>query len=245
LKEEEMPKLKYALERGGDKSLEISWKGQWKNTEVRLKGNLIGAIPNQKELRTGQIFQLPDGTSLIVQLVKSELRVLRNDKPLPGSNSDPATRLAQAFGIVYFIAGLNIALGFIALILQVEFLQTLGFGIISVAIGFIFLLLGFFTQRRSRIALIVALIIYGLDCALALFSVAPFLLSIVSMVATGFNTDVHWALRRQAGEFLQVNAFFIGILTFTIIMRLYFLSALGQGVGAINALKKETPPTVS
>jgi hypothetical protein len=76
LEEEEMPKLKYALERGGDKSLEISWKGRFKNTEVRLKGNLIGVIPNKKVLRTGQIFQLPDGTSLKVQFVKSELRVL-------------------------------------------------------------------------------------------------------------------------------------------------------------------------
>ncbi|HET7143114.1 MAG TPA: hypothetical protein VFI68_03750 [Anaerolineales bacterium] len=239
-----MPKLKYALERGGDKSLEISWKGRFKNTEVRLKGNLIGVIPNKKVLRTGQIFQLPDGTSLKVQFVKSELRVLRNDKPLPGSISDPVTRLAQAFGIIYFIAGLNIVLGFIALFFHVEFLQTLGFGIISVAIGIIFLLLGFFTQRRSLIALMVALIIYGLDCALALFSVVPFLLSVVSMAATVFNIDVHPALRPQAGEFLQVNAVFIGILTFTIILRLYFLWAMWQGVGAINALKKESPPIV-
>lgn len=240
-----MPKQKYALERGGDKSLEISWKGRWKNTEVRLKGNLIGVIPNQKELRTGQIFQLPDGTSLKVQFFTSGLRVLRNNKPLPGSSSDPATRLAQSFGSIYFIAGLNIVLGFIALFFQVEFLQTLGFGILSVAIGFIFLVLGFFTQRRSRIALIVALIIYGLDCALALFSLAPFLLSVVSTVATVFNIGLPPVLRPQAGEFLQVNAVFIGILTFTICYRVYFLWAMGQGVGAINALKKETPPTVS
>jgi hypothetical protein len=240
-----MGKVKYALERGGDKSLEISWKGRFKNTKVRLKGNLIGEIPNKKELMTGKIFQLPGETSLKVQLVKSELRVLQNDKPVPGSISDPVTRLGLSFGIIYFIAGLNVLLGFIALIFQVEFLQTLGFGIISVAIGFIFLALGFFTQRRSRIALIVALIIYGLDCALALFSVAPFLLSVVSMVATVFNIDVQPALRPQAGEFLQINAVFIGILTFTIILRLYFLSAMWQGIGAINALKKETPPTVS
>jgi len=244
-----MPKRKYALERGGDKSLEISWKGHWKNTEVRLNGNLIGAIPNQKELRTGQLFQLPDGTALRVQLARTwgsrELRVLRNDKPLPGSSSDPVARLAQSFGIIYFIAGLNIVLGFIASIFQVEFLQTLGFGIISVAIGFIFLVLGFFTQRRSRIALIVALIIYGLDCALALFSVAPFLLTVVSMVSTGFNTGVHPVLRKQAAEWLQDNAALSGILTGIIIVRLAFLRAMGQGVGAINELKKETPPTVS
>ena len=240
-----MPRLKYALERGGDKSLEISWKGQWRTTEVRLKGKLIGAIPSRKELRTGQNLQLPDGTSLKIQLVKSELRVLRNDKPLPGSISDPATRLAQSFYIIYFIAGLNIVLGFIALSFQVEFLQTLGFGMISVAIGFMFLVLGFFTQRRSRIALIVAVVSYGLDCVLALLSVAPFLLSVVSVVSTGFNIGVPAALRVQAGETLQVNAVFVGALTFTIILRLYFLRTMGQGVGAINALRKESPPTVS
>jgi hypothetical protein len=221
LEEEEMPKRKYALERGGDKSLEIFWEGNWKNTKVRLKDNLIGAIPNKKELGTGQIFQLPDGTALRVQLVNNELRVLRNDKPLPGSSSDPAAKLAQSFGIIYFIAGLNIVLGFIALIFQVEFLQTLGFGIISVAIGFIFLVLGFFTQRRSLIALIIALIIYSLDTVLALFS--------------GFN------ILALSGDFLMRIAPVIG----WIIIRIGFLMGMGQGVGAINELKKETPPTVS
>src|SRR5512136_1169573 len=178
-----MPKREYALERGGDKSLEIFWEGNWKNTTVRLNGNLIGAIPNKAELGTGQIFQLPDGTALRVQLVNNELRVLRNDKPLPGSSSDPAAKLAQSFGIIYFIAGLNIVLGFIALIFQVGFLQTLGFGIISVAIGFMFLVLGFFTQRRSLIALIIALIIYSLDTVLALLS--GFNTALV--ISSGFN----------------------------------------------------------
>lgn len=227
-----MPKRKYALERGGDKSLEIIWEGSWKNTKVRLNGNLIGAIPTKKELRTGQIFQLPDGTALRVQLVNNELRVLRNDKPLPGSSSDPAARLAQSFGIIYFIAGLNIALGFIALIFQVEFLQTLGFGIISVAIGFVFLVLGFFTQRRSLIALIIALIIYGLDTVLVLFS----LFNIVLALSSGFKTGF-----LLIADILQRIAPWIG----WIVIRIGFLIGMGQGVGAINELKKETPPPVS
>ncbi len=237
-----MPKRKYALERSGDKSLEISWEGHWKNTQVRLNGNLIGAVPNKEELSAGQVFQLPDGSALKVQLANSRrggggdlgrstgpLQVLRNDKPLPGSSSDPAAKLAQSFGIIYFIAGLNIVLGFIALILQVEFLKTLGFGIISVAIGFIFLVLGFFTQRRSLIALIIALIIFSLDTVLVLYSV-PALFS-------GFNT----------GNLALIGGILMGIapLIGWIIIRIGFLMGMGQGVGAINELKKETPPTVS
>ena len=233
-----MPKRKYALERGGDKSLEISWKGQWKNTEVRLNGDLIGAIPNQKELAEGQLFQLPDGTSLRVQLVRTFLsdgfRVLRNDKALPGSSSDPATtRLAQSFGIIYFIAGLSIVLGFIALTSQVEFLQTLGFGINSVAIGSIFLVLGFFTQRRSLIALIVALIIYSLDIVLVLSR--DFITALARF--SGSNTVILGLI----GNILMFLAIPIG---FTVV-RIGFLMGMGQGVGVIKELKKETPPTVS
>jgi hypothetical protein len=65
------------------------------------------------------------------------------------------------------------------------------------------------------------------------------------MLSTGFNIDVPAILRWQAGEWLQVNAVSIGVLTFTILLRLYLLWAMGQGVGAINTLKKETPPTPS
>ncbi len=130
-----MPKHNYALERGGEKSLEISWKGRFINFEVRFEGNLLGTIPNKKELQKGQIFQLPDGTSLLVQMIQSELRVLRDGQPLPGSISDPAARLKLSFQFIFFIAALNIVLGLATLFFQVKYLQALGYGIISIALG--------------------------------------------------------------------------------------------------------------
>ncbi len=68
-----MAKWKYAFERGGDKSLEIStgtfiWQ---KKTEVKLNGKLIGTFPSQKELAEGKLLQLPDGTTLKVQFVQT------------------------------------------------------------------------------------------------------------------------------------------------------------------------------
>jgi len=240
-----MGKLKYAFERGGEKTLEISWKGRFDSTEVRFKGEVIGVIPKKKELMSGKIFQLPDQTSLKVQLVNSEVRVLRNDAPVPGSSSDPKTILSLTYGIIYFIAGLNIVLGAVSLIFQVEILATLGFGIISIGVGLIFLLLGFFTQRRSLVALIVAVILYGLDCALALYSFAPFILGVVSLVATGFNVNLPAIIRHQAAEGIQANAVFVGLLTFAILLRIYLLLSMLKGVGAINSLKKKALPTVS
>ena len=51
-----------------------------------------------------------------------------------------------------------------------KFLQNLGFGPISIAVALVYAVLGFLTQRRSLIALIIALVLYGLDSVLALFS---------------------------------------------------------------------------
>lgn len=240
-----MPKHNYALERGGEKSLEISWKGRFINFEVRFEGNLLGTIPNKKELQKGQIFQLPDGTSLLVQMIQSELRVLRDGQPLPGSISDPAARLKLSFQFIFFIAALNIVLGLATLFFQVKYLQALGYGIISIALGLIFLVLGFFTQRRSRTALIIALIIFGLDCALAIFSIAPFLLSFTSMVFSLFEGSVQPVFGVKAGEGYQPNAVFLGVWTFFFVLRIYFLRSMWLGIGAINTLKKEIPPSAS
>jgi hypothetical protein len=226
-----MAKWKYALERGGGKSLEIStgtfiWQ---KKTEVRLNGNLIGSFPSQKELAEGKLLPLPDGTTLRIQFVQSffslGFRVLRNDKPLPGSYSDPtAIKFGESVSIIYLIASIKIVLGFLAINFQVEFLQTLGFGMFSVAIGFILLVLGFFTQRRFLIALIIALIIYGLESTLLLFG--AFISALV---------------RSNVGLILMGMSLPIAVFT----VRIFLLWWMGKGVGAINKLKKVIPPTVS
>jgi hypothetical protein len=162
-----MPKRDFALEPGGLKRLEIEWKAFWKNITIRLDGSPVGTIANQKELASGREFDLPDGSKIKVQLVSglygAELRVLRNGQPLPGSDSDPATRLKNAYVIIYFIAGLNLVLGLLAGFLQVEFLQSIGMGWISVLYGLIFLVLGWFVQRRSMLALILSIGLYTLD----------------------------------------------------------------------------------
>ncbi len=164
-----MPTKKYAMEKGEPKRLEISWKGIWKikNFTVHLDGNNIGLIANRKELKAGREFALIDGSILKVQLVKkllsAELRVLRDGQPLPGSASDPGQRLRVAYGIVFFIGGVTIGLGLITELLQVGFLQQVGFGFDSIIYGGFFLLLGFFVKRRSMLALGIAVGLFVLD----------------------------------------------------------------------------------
>ncbi len=203
-----MAKQSFALEAGGQKRLEVSWKGLYKNIAVALDGNAIGMIPDQKTLQKGQEFRLVDGSTIKVQLVNkfysTELQVLRNGQPLPGSASDPETRLKNAYLMVYFIAGLNLVVGLLAFLLRVDFLQQAGFGLGSVLFGLVFVALGFFIQRRSTFALIVAIVLFAVDG----------LAGVALAAAAGYSPSVGG-----------------------LIVRVLFLIPMIQGLGAIKMLK--------
>ena len=135
-----------------------------------LDGEVLGVIPNQKALKAGETFALPDSSRLSVQLVQkfygAELQILRDGQPLPGSASDPETRFKNAYVMLFFIARLNIVLGLVSTVFQVEFLQSIGIGFYSIIFGLVFLALGFFTKMMSSIALIIGIIIFALDAIL-------------------------------------------------------------------------------
>jgi len=165
-----MPTLTYALEKDGPQRLEIAWRGMYRNVTVALDGNELGTIPDQRALAAGESFSLPDGSRLSVQLVRklsgAELQVLRNGQPLPGSASDPESRLKGAYGIIFFVAVLNLVLGLITVLGDVEFLQSIGIGPYSIAFGVLFAVLGYFTMRRSVAALVLAIVLFALDAIL-------------------------------------------------------------------------------
>jgi hypothetical protein len=102
---------------------------------------------------------------LTVQMVSRafspELQVLRNGQPLPGSDSDPSKRLSVAYAIIFFIAGLNIVLGLIAVFTESEFLtERIGIDWTTIVFGMVFLLLGFLVRGRSVVALAVAVVLF-------------------------------------------------------------------------------------
>ncbi len=171
-----MAKQSYALEPDGPKRLEITWSGIYRKVTVQLDGRTLGTIPDQKALASGQEFRLPDGSRLHVQLVSSllstELRILRNGQPLPGSPSDPHARLRNAYLLIYVIGGFNLAVGAVAELLNVEFLKQAGIGLASLVFGLMFLGLGYFVQRRYVFALIVAIVLFIVDGLAALLLAA-------------------------------------------------------------------------
>jgi hypothetical protein len=162
-----MPARKFALTPGGPQRLTITWKLFWKDVRVLLDGNVILEFANQKELQSGASTTLVDGTVLHVKLNQAfgnvDLAVTQDGKPLPGSSTDPAALLNTAVGLLCLIAGFNLLLGLISLVAQNVFLRRLGAGPHWLVMAAIFGTLAFFSARRSRLALGLAIGLYALD----------------------------------------------------------------------------------
>jgi hypothetical protein len=169
-----MPTRKFALKKGEEPRIEITWRGLWKDIRVLLDGEEIGTIAGSSELKAGKELSLGKrlGT-LRVQLVQSfgsaELQVLRNGHPLPGSGSDPEVRFKAAWAVILFIAAFNLLVGLAAVVFDIEVLAQLGLGIGSLIVAAIYLALGLLVRAyRSPIALGIAIGLFAIDGVLTL-----------------------------------------------------------------------------
>ncbi len=167
-----MQKMTYALEPGGPKRLEVSWKAMWKDFTVKVDDRVVGTVSGHKQLREGKQFRLKDGSTLSFKLRNKlsgvELEILHDGQPLPGTSADPATRLKNAYGVVFFVAVLNTFLGMSAVLFEIPLLQTLGVGFPSAIFGLVFLVLGFFVKGKSQLALVLAVVVFVVDGILSI-----------------------------------------------------------------------------
>lgn len=171
-----MPTQSYSIEPNAPKRLTVSWNGMWKNFTVTFDGQPLMTMANKAELDAGKDATLSDGSTLRVQFKKSfgggGLEITRDGQPLPGTATDPSSVVKTASYILYFIAGLNVVLGGLTLALKIQILESLGFGVLSIGIGFVIGILGYFSMQGSRIALGVAIVLYLADTAGGLFALA-------------------------------------------------------------------------
>lgn len=167
-----MPKQQLALEKGGDKRLELSWGMGWRNFTIKLDGREEGKIDGgQKSLKEGQSFTLSDGSALFVQLKSgfpSGLRVLRNGKPVPGSSTDPRQRLTIATWPIIGLGILGTLSGILSLFAPV--FQGLALGWNSIIFGIIVIGLGLWAKQGSALALWMVIILFLLDYLFAVYT---------------------------------------------------------------------------
>ena len=162
-----MPSKSYALERGGPERVGVSWDGAFKNVALTFDAAPLGSFATAKELETAQSLPLPDGSRLEVVIAKfgpfPELRIARDGEALPGTSGDPQTRLEGATNMLFAVAVLNAAVGLIAAIGDIGFLQSIGIGWGSVVAGALYAGLAALVKRRSTAALAVAVTLFVLD----------------------------------------------------------------------------------
>jgi hypothetical protein len=149
-------------------------------------------------VRAGKTIPLPDGSELDVRLKSSlmatELAVLRNGRPLPGSATHPLQYIKQAYTIIFIIGILDLLLGILGLFSTAEWVLLLSGGWVTAVFGLFLLLLGWLVKARHSLpALITALVLYTADG----------LLGIVAVLAAGETPGI-------AGLIVRV-LFFIGM----------------------------------
>jgi hypothetical protein len=203
-----MPKVRYALEKGGPRRLEISWRGNYTEFTIRLDGNVIGSINDYEQLKAGQEFRLEDSSSIKVQLPRRSVftwpQVSKDGLPLHPSGLEPAKRLSNTYKIILLFAGVNLAVG-IGLLSHAGLQNFPTVNLRSLVAGGLFLLLAFFVMRRSIIALSIAVGILALDLILAVI------------------------FPPELPRFILIAA---------VIFRVFILLAMIQGFGAIKSLKQ-------
>ena len=161
-----MPSQSFAFEPNGPKRLTLSWGAFWKNFTVAVDGQQVAEV-SPAELKAGKDVALPDGSTLRVHLKQgfgnAGLELTRNGQPLPGAVNDPASMVKNAAYLLYFLAALNAVVGAAAVAFHVKVLENIVIGVGNIIFGFIFAVAGFFTMRRSLVALILAMALYAVD----------------------------------------------------------------------------------
>lgn len=169
---------------------------------VLLDRSMLGTLSGEEAQLTGRVFPLPDGSTLKVQLVYSQVQVLRNGQALLPTSINPAAtqkldlppktmgRFRAACGGVFFIGGVNVLLGIVFAFSQSQALAQQVPPVGLIIVGGIFLLLGFFVARKSSVALGIAIAIYSLDGLLSLlqgnFTSIVFHIVLIVWMARGF-----------------------------------------------------------
>lgn len=170
-----MAKQKFHLDTAKTQEVLVQWKGIWKDVTVSHNGTVLGEpIPNMAALKQGRDYTLPDGRTLNVKfeagITKNRLELKVDGRPIAGSAGDPKVQLKLAAGVIWFIAGLSILLGVLGMT-GVKFIEQMGIGWPSVAVGAVMGVLAWFTaSKKSQVALGIAIGLFAVDTILTLMA---------------------------------------------------------------------------
>ncbi|WP_073110357.1 hypothetical protein [Hymenobacter daecheongensis] len=148
-----MPTKTYYLDSAEQEPITLKWGFFWKNFTISKDDETLVQVAGRSELKKGASYTLSDGRVLSAQLRRQlnqeELELLLDGKPLQGSATHPRYRVRQALYTLLIVAGLNIGLGLVADIVNVQVLQKIGLGYGTVFIGLIYLGLAWWAKTKN------------------------------------------------------------------------------------------------
>lgn len=208
-----MTKRSFALEPGGPKRLEVSWGLSYRSFAVSLDGQRVEPVGTKALLKQGMAWTLPDGSRLEAKIRTAtihghDLLLYRDGLPVPGSGADPSSRLKLAVGILCYVAAVNTGLGVLALAMHLQPLLQAGLGAASIGEGVIYAGLAYGAHRRSRAALVVAILLYLADTVLTVSTShvgGGFIVRIVLLVALIRGLQAAQELRRPGSPVYEAG----------------------------------------
>jgi len=175
-----MPHKIYFLSTEKKEKLDLYWKGFFRDFTLKLDNNELGVIKTKKELKEGREFIIGYNKKLEIHLVMQLgilpcIEVLLNNRPVPGTMTDPKRQLADIFYFILFIAALYIISGIAGLIFDITAFSDHGIGLNSIIYGVLFIMMGLIiNKRQSMFALIAVISLLGLDIIFVLIRIAEY-----------------------------------------------------------------------
>ncbi len=198
-------KKTYALEKGGPKTLEFSWDIGWKDFTIKQDGDVLGTIENKEALKQGREVTLKDGSRLYVRLnlgiMDSGLEILKDGKPLEGSNADPVSRIKSCFGLLILLSVLDIlGAAFVVISLPAETYARadgLLYSFVYMFFGFAFIFLALMVKKASLTGLYIAITLIVIE---VLFGIG------IMAMSGGVESIFPWVIRIVITIYLMSSA---------------------------------------
>jgi len=170
-----MPRKLYSLDQEGKQMLAVSWKGNFKNLELKLNNKPLGKAQGKQELVRGKEFEISHDKILSVKLVKemylfTRLELLVNGFPVESSMTHPVRKLNDVFLLIMFIAAINLIFGLLGLMVDNDLFRILGAGFWNIIYAGIFTILGIIMkENKSMFAMISIVGLMMLDIMFSFF----------------------------------------------------------------------------
>lgn len=158
---------------GAERTLGIKLSPFRGKHKVFLDGQPLGEFLNNKEAKAGKEFKIDFNNFVKIKYVVSfltpELCISHNGQELETSASHPKLKKNNAFGLIIFLAVMNVLMGAAGMSNQVPLLSQAGYGYYNVFIGaFYCVALGLFKSFNPFLGIILAFILYSIDSVVVL-----------------------------------------------------------------------------